>query len=248
VWSLNRSASTLDTVTSGVSPGERRDGRNLDKQRRKVEMKKAALIVVGTLLVVACGRNYTPSSPSQVSENGSASSSSSAADGVTALTTPLVAQAQGHVGFGFNGVVSGFPTGKVFLTGGGTYERDSRFVHAGGGFTCINAVQQGPLSMSINQNDPGPCLDNQGIRWDTAELLESTPFKCTGSAGGETAVTTDTTVVLKADFYRAGNGDDESFTGKMIVSSHDISSNFPGMNLWVEGVGCGVAQAVNFSR
>jgi hypothetical protein len=222
--------------------------KELRKQRKKVEMKKAALIVVGTLLVVACGRNYTPSSPSQVSESGSASSSGSPADGVTALTTPLVPQAQGHVGFGFNGVVSGFPTGKVFLSGGGTYERDSRFVHAGGGFTCINAVRQGPLSTSINQDDPGPCLDDQGIRWDTAELLESTPFKCTGSATPETAVTSDTTVVLRGDFYRAGNGDIESFTAKMIVSSHDISSNFPGMNLWVEGVGCGVAQAVNFSR
>jgi hypothetical protein len=62
------------------------------------------------------------------------------------------------------------------------------------------------------------------------------------------AVTSDNTVVLQADFYRAGNGDDESFTAKMIVSSGDISSNFPGMNLWVEGVGCGKAQAVNFSH
>ena len=211
-------------------------------------MKNAVLIIVGTL-VVACGRNYTPSSPSQVSENGSSSPISAAAATSTALATPLVAQAQGRIGFGFNGTVSGFPTGKVFLSGGGAFDRgDSRFVHAGGGFTCINAVRQGPLSMSINPNDQGPCLDNEGIRWDTAELLDSTPFKCTGSASGETAVTSDTTVVLRGDFYRAGNGDDESFTAKMIVSSHDISSNFPGMNLWVEGVGCGIAQAVNFSR
>ena len=211
-------------------------------------MKKAALIVVGTLLVVACGRSYTPSSPSQVSENGSTSSSDAAGATPTSPATPLVARAQGRVGFGFNGTVSGFPTGKVFLTGGGAYERDSHSVAAGGGFTCINAVRQGPLSISINANDPGPCLDNEGIRWDTAELLDSTPFKCTGSASGETAVTSDTTVVLRADFYRAGNGNDESFTAKMIVSSHDISSNFPGMNLWVEGVGCGIARAVNFSR
>jgi hypothetical protein len=213
-------------------------------------MKKAWLVVVGTLLFVACGRNYTPSSPSQVSETGSSSSGNTASDMVTAPEIPLVAQAVGRVGFGFNGTVSGFPTGKVFLSGGGAYEpnSDSHFVHAGGGFTCINAVRQGPLSISINQNDPGPCLDNQGIRWDTAELLESTPFKCTGSATGETAVTSDSTVVLRGDFYRAGNGNDESFTAKMIVSSHDISSNFPGMNLWVEGVGCGIAQAVNFSR
>lgn len=166
----------------------------------------------------------------------------------TALATPLVAQAQGGVGFGFNGTVSGFPTGKVFLTGGGAYERDSHSVHAGGGFTCINAVLQGPLSISINPNDPGACLDNQGIRWDTAALLDSTTFKCTGSASDETAVTSDTTAVLQADFYRTGDGNDESFTAKMIVSSGDISTNFPGVNLWVQGVGCGNAQAVNFSH
>jgi hypothetical protein len=61
-------------------------------------------------------------------------------------------------------------------------------------------------------------------------------------------VTSDTTAVLQADFYRTGDGNDESFTAKMIVSSHDISSNFPGVNLWVQGVGCGSAQAVNFSN
>jgi hypothetical protein len=211
-------------------------------------MKKAALIVAGTLLVVSCGRNYTPSSPSQVPENGSSSASDAASDTSTALATPLVALAQSRVGFGFNGTVSGFPTGKVFLTGGGSYERDSHAVHAGGGFTCIKAVLQGPLSISINPNDPGACLDNEGIRWDTAALLDSTIFKCTGSASDETAVTSDTTVVLQADFYRTGNGNDESFTAKMIVSSGDISSNFPGVNLWVQGVGCGNAQAVNFSH
>jgi hypothetical protein len=136
----------------------------------------------------------------------------------------------------------------VFLSGGGTFEPGSPSVHAGGGFSCIKAVLQGPLSNSINPNDPGPCLDNEGIRWDTAELLDRTTFKCTGSASDETAVTSATTVVLQADFYRAGNGDDESFTARMIVSSHDISSNVPGVNLWVQGVGCGTARAVNFSH
>jgi hypothetical protein len=211
-------------------------------------MKKAVLMVAGTLLVVACGRNYTPSSPSQVPENGASSLSGEESATFSSPATPLVAQEQRRVGFGFNGTVSGFPTGKVFLTGGGAYERDSHFVHAAGGFRCINAVLQGPLSISINPNDPGPCLDGEGIRWDTAALLDTTTFKCTGSATDETAVTNDTTVVLQADFYRTGDGDDESFTAKMIVSSGDISSNFPGMNLWVQGVGCGKAQAVNFSH
>ena len=219
------------------------------EERKKVEMmKKAALIVTTTLLTVACGQNYTPSSPSQVPQSGSSALSGAASDMSATPGTPLGAQARGHIGFGFNGTVSGFPTGKVFLTGGGAYETDSGFVHAGGGFTCIKAVLQGPLSISINTNDPGPCLDNEGIRWDTAALLDRTTFKCTGSASDETAVTSDTTAVLQADFYRTGDGNDESFTAKMIVSSHDISSNFPGVNLWVQGVGCGVAQAVNFSN
>jgi hypothetical protein len=211
-------------------------------------MKKVTVIVLGALLVVACGRSYTPSSPSQVPENSSSSSGGAAGAPSTSLAPPLVAQAQGRVGFGFNGTVSGFPSGKVFLTGGGSYDRDSRSVAAGGGFTCINAVRQGPLSMSINRNDPGPCLDNEGIRWDTARLLDDTTFKCTATAIEEPAATNDTTVVLQADFYRTGDGNDESFTAKMIVSSGDISPNFPGMNLWVQGVGCGIAKPVNFSR
>jgi hypothetical protein len=210
-------------------------------------MKKAA-IVAATLLVVACGQDYTPSSPSQVARNGAPPVSAAASDVSAAYGAQLRAQAQGQIGFGFNGTVSGFPTGKVLLTGGGAYEPGSPFVHAGGGFTCLKAVMQGPLSISINANDPGPCLDNEGIRWDTAALLDRTTFKCTGSASDETAVTSDTTAVLQADFYRTGDGNDESFTAKMIVSSHDISSNFPGVNIWVQGVGCGSAQAVNFSN
>lgn len=204
-------------------------------------MKKAAVMIMGALLV-ACNQRYAPSSPSQVPDNGSIG------DPPAPLATPLDPQSQGRAGFGFNGTVSGFPTGKVFLTGGGSYEPDSHSVHAGGGFTCIKAVLQGPLSVSINPNHPGACLDDEGIRWDTAELLDRTTFKCTGSASEETAVTSDTTVVLQADFYRTGDGNDESFTAKMIVSNRDISSNVPGVNLWVQGVGCGTAQAVHFSR
>ena len=219
-----------------------------ERRRKKVEMmKKAAVITFAAALAVACNQGHSPSSPSLVPQNGSFPLGATSA-ATTSPATPLLARAQGRVGFGFNGTVSGFPTGKVFLTGGGAYEPDSRSVHAGGGFTCILAVLQGPLSISINPNDPGACLDNEGIRWDTAELLDRTTFKCTGSASDETAVTSDTTVVLQADFYRTGDGNDESFTAKMIVSSHDISSNFPGVNLWVQGVGCGIAQAVNFSQ
>jgi hypothetical protein len=66
---------------------------------------------------------------------------------------------------------------------------------------------------------------------------------------GEGQQMKNATVVLKADFYRAGNGNDESFNANMIVSASDFASDIPGVqNLWVQGVGCGTAQTVNFSR
>jgi len=209
-------------------------------------MKKAMLTAVG-LLLVACGQNDIPSSPSQVPYNGSSATGSVTAAASTLSAKPLVAQGLRRIGFGFNGTASGFPTGAVSVTGGGAFERTSHFASAGGGFRCVEAVLQGPLSVSINLNHAGACLAGDGIRWDTAALLDSTTFRCTASATEETAVTSGDTVVLQADFYRTGDGNDESFTAKMIVSNGDISSRFPGANLWVQGVGCGHAQAVNFS-
>ena len=81
-------------------------------------------------------------------------------------------------------------------------------------------------------------------------MLASTRFKCTGAATEpqKTANTSDTLVVLQADFYRAGDANDESFTAKMIVSATDIARDRGGLqNLWIEGVGCGTA-IVNFSN
>jgi hypothetical protein len=173
---------------------------------------------------------------------------------IAAGTIPGVAYAQPPQGaFGFNGAVSGFPTGAVSVTGGGAYDLGPpSFVHAAGGFSCLADVQQGPLNTSINPDDPGRCLAGQGVRWDTAELLPSTTFKCTGAANEplKTATTSDTTVVLQADLYRAGDANDESFTAQMIVSKTDIApgSDVPGLqNLWVQGVGCGTA-IVHFSN
>jgi len=163
--------------------------------------------------------------------------------GTLLLASPLVAQ-PAQQAFGFNGTVSGFRTGVVFVSGGGAYALPD-FVHSAGGFSCLEDVEQGPLSMSINPDDLGPCLTGEGVRWDTAELLTDTiSFKCTGdpTEPGKQAKTSDTTVVLQADFYRAGDGIDESFTAQMIVSATDIApSDFPGANLWVQGVGCGTA-------
>jgi hypothetical protein len=142
------------------------------------------------------------------------------------------------VGFGFNAPdVSGFPAGSVALTGGGAFNLSAAAgsVHAGGGFSCTQDVGQGFLA---------GCLQGEGVRWDTAALLSSTMFKCTGAVTEalKPANTDGDTVVLQADFYRAGDGIDESFTAQMIVSASDIAGDIQGVqNVWVQGVGCGSA-------
>jgi hypothetical protein len=151
------------------------------------------------------------------------------------------AQASGStVGFGFHSVdVSGFPTGSVSLTGGGAFNLADSTIHAGGGFSCTHDVDQLFLA---------GCLQGQGVRWDTASVLPSTSFKCTGALGEalKPATTGQDTVVLQADFYRAGDANDESFSAQMIVSTQDIAGDIQGVqNVWVQGVGCGAA-AVNF--
>jgi hypothetical protein len=157
---------------------------------------------------------------------------------LVALAAPLAAQ-PAQAGFGFNGVVSGFPTGVVRLTGGGAYDLATGFVNSAGGFRCLQPVNQGPLT---------GCLRDEGVRWDTVELLASTTFTCTGTDTPKTAVTSDTTVVLLSDFYRAGDANDESFTAQIIVSETDIAPDIPGVQtLWIQGVGCGTA-IVNFSQ
>jgi hypothetical protein len=147
--------------------------------------------------------------------------------------------------FGFNSTdIAGFPTGRVTLTGGGAYVPGTDFAHAGGHFRCSQSVLQGPLSTSIK--DGTPCLAGDGIRWDTAGLLPSTTLKCTGAAAEplKTAMTGDTTVALAADFYRQGDGNDESFTAKMAVSDHDLAPDIPGIQtVWIQGVGCGTGIA-----
>jgi len=157
---------------------------------------------------------------------------------------------QARQAFGFNAAsLKGFPTGESFLTGGGAYDPATGFVNSAGGFRCLQNVLQGPLSVSINPNDPGACLAGQGVRWDTAELLPSFQFKCTGAASEplKTAVTDDNTVVIVADFYRQGDGNEESFTARMFVSAEDEDPIRLGIqNVWIQGVGCGEA-IVNFN-
>ena len=168
---------------------------------------------------------------------------------VTALALALLSASsalgqEAKQSFGFNAAsISGFPTGAAFLTGGGAYDPKTGFLKTGGGFRCLVDINQGPLS---------GCKAGEGIRWDAAAvapLLPSFKFKCTGAAGEalKTAVTDGDTVVMIADFYRQGDGVNESFTAKMFVSAVDEAPDLPGIqNVWIQGVGCGEAIA-NFN-
>lgn len=196
---------------------------------------KALMLGLAALGWVACsGRTDGPTTPSYA---GAGPVQASAASGVGGART----------GFGFNGTVSGFPTGAVFLTGGGSFDAASASniipsvtdAKSGGGFRCTATVAQGPLN---------GCAAGEGVRWDTAQLLDSTRFRCTGADAAKEVATGAGRVVLLADFYRAGDGNDESFTAQMIVSDTDIAPDIPGdQTLWVQGVGCGSGVA-NFSR
>jgi hypothetical protein len=207
-------------------------------------MKFSIVLAFASLALVGCSNTNT--SPVRPESTTSASSTSLTA---SPSATAAAVHPTPDAGFGFNGTVSGFLTGKVFVSGGGTFDLASGFVRASGGFSCLLDVLQGPFNMPKNGN--GPCLMGQGVRWDTAQLLPNAPngFKCTGADAAKPAVTGDKLVVLLADFYRAGDANDESFTAQMIVSENDIAPNneFPGANLWVQGVGCGHA-TVNFSH
>src|SRR5262245_18812145 len=166
---------------------------------------------------------------------------------------PTLSHQEAKQSFGFNAAsIKGFLTGEAFLTGGGAYDPETGFLKTGGGFRCLQDVLQGPLSVSINRDDPGSCLEGEGIRWDAADvapLLPSFQFKCTGATDEalKTVVTDCNTVVMIADFYRQGDGNEESFTARMFVSADDQAPDLPGIqNVWIQGVGCGHA-IVNFN-
>ncbi len=149
---------------------------------------------------------------------------------------------EAKIGFGFNAhVISGFPSGAAFLTGGGAYDPAVGFLKTGGGFRCLEDINQGPLA---------GCKAGEGVRWDAkdgaTQLLDLFQFKCTGAAAEtlKTVVTSDNTVVILADFYRQGDGNDESFKARMFVSEVDQAPDIPGIqNIWIQGVGCGEAIA-----
>jgi len=151
------------------------------------------------------------------------------------LATASKASSQAKQAFGFNArQISGFPRNRqAELTGGGAFDLSANFVNSGGGFRCLTTIAAGPFS---------GCQAGQGVRWDTAALLASTGFQCTGADVVKTANTGNTTVVLLADFYRQGDGNEESFTAKMIVSESDLAPEIDGIqNVWIQGIGCGSA-------
>ena len=157
------------------------------------------------------------------------------------LTASAAGAASSRVGFGFNASdIKGFPTGAVALTGGGAFDASTGTAQGGGSFRCTSPVSQGPLT---------GCLAGEGVRWDAEAVLSGTTFKCTGAASEalKPIGLDEDTVLLRADFYRAGDGVDESFTANMIVAGHDIAPDIDGFqNAWVQGVGCATA-TVNLS-
>ena len=123
------------------------------------------------------------------------------------------------------------------MTGGGAFGSSSHPAHSGGGFRCTAPVSSGPLA---------GCQTGEGVRWDSDTLLTGTMFRCVANEALKPVSTGDGTVVLHADFYRAGDGTHESFNANMFVSAHDIDNDIPGVqNVWVQGVGCATAAVHN---
>jgi hypothetical protein len=199
-------------------------------------LARAALAVVLTVAAACSDYSSAPSYPN------TAPDSSQYTTVATNASNASRASDNGRSAFGLNGTASGFPTGVVFLSGGGSYDvatasntagDETTSVRSNGGFRCTDGVAQGPLA---------GCLTGEGVRWETAQLLASTTFKCSAADATKLAVTGPGRAVLLAEFYRAGDGNEESFRAQMIVSETDLAPNIPGeQTLWVQGVGCGTA-------
>ncbi|HEY0670919.1 MAG TPA: hypothetical protein VGD27_01570 [Longimicrobiales bacterium] len=191
-------------------------------------------VIMAGLLLAAVGAGACADVPTQDDPISGVSASARAT---------VAAPGNARTGFSLNGTVGQ----AVSLTGGGSADLitasdvvpSETAVGSGGGFRCVAAVAQGPLA---------GCAAGEGVRWDAVQLLATTGFRCSGADAVKTSATGKENVVLLADFYRAGDGIEESFTARMIVSTSDIAADVPGVQtLWVQGVGCGDA-AVRFSN
>jgi hypothetical protein len=151
----------------------------------------------------------------------------------------------GRPSFAINATIVTAAGPVIRLTGGGSWDPSTvndpnPSGHGNGGFSCLADVAFGAKT----------CATGEGVRWDTAKLLPASGFKCGGVVNetGKTATTSDHVIVLLADFYRAGDGNDESFQAKMFVSDHDLADDVPGVqNVWIQGVGCGTG-IINFNN
>ncbi|MGE5177977.1 MAG: hypothetical protein ACM3PF_02665, partial [Bacteroidota bacterium] len=110
--------------------------------------------------------------------------------------------------------------GSVSMSGGGTFDPASGSLHGGGGFRVTRDIVAGPLA-GLRAGD--------GVRWEAAELLRSSGFKCGGIPGEplKTATTDDDTVVMKVRFFRQGDGATPSFTANAFVSAGDENPDQP---------------------
>ena len=134
--------------------------------------------------------------------------------------------------------IAGAPTGAVAMTGVGTYDTSTGALRANGLFRCTDTVGQGPLS---------GCMAGQGVHWNSMTLNPTQRFVC-GTDAAKTVTSDNQTVAFKADFFRFGGGSTPSFSSNVIVSTHDIAPDVPGVQrTWIQGVGCGTG-VVHFSK
>lgn len=125
--------------------------------------------------------------------------------------------------------------GAISMTGGGTYDAQTGFLQGGGEFRCTRDITQGPLA---------GCRAGEGGRWEAAEVLAASGFKCVAADALKTATTDDDTLVLLVRFYRHGDGANASFTASVFVSGRDEDPDQPGtQNVWIQQVGCDGANA-----
>jgi len=161
---------------------------------------------------------------------------------VAALLAPLsAAHSQGSKRpFNFNArSVSGFADAEVFITGGGTFDPVAGVVKAGGAFHVLRDITAGPLA---------GVKAGETVRWDAEELVRSFAIRCNGAETPRTVFTDDNTVIMNADFYRAGDGNQASLHAVMFVSAEDEDGGLSGnQTVWIQGVGCGDA-LVNFHQ
>ena len=156
--------------------------------------------------------------------------------GVALLAPVSIAHSQGSKRpFNFNAPsVSGFANAEVFITGGGTFDPVAGVVKAGGAFHVLQDITVGPLA---------GVKAGETVRWDSDVIVPSFGIRCNGAEAARTVSTDDNTVVMNADVYRAGDGNNASLHVIMFVSAEDEDGGLTGnQTVWIQGVGCGAAQ------